>query len=619
MADTTFKDHARENDLVAGRAIIAGVLVFLVLSLVVFRLVLLQVESHEHFSTLSRDNRVKVEPLPPTRGLIYDANGILLANNYPAYSLEITIEKVDDLEQTIAALGRIVRIEEGDRKRFDRLRQRRRRFDGVPIRLNLTEEEVARVAVNSHRFPGVDIHAELLRSYPLGRDTAHVLGYVGRINEAELTRIDTSDYAGTNYIGKVGVEKAHEETLHGHVGLQQVEVNAKGRVLRVLDSQAPQPGKDLHLYLDINLQLAAAKAIEGRRGAVVAIDPRNGGVLAMVSWPSYDPNLFVQGIGQKDYHALLYSKDKPLFNRAVRGQYPPGSTVKPFLGLGGLATGVVSFTSGKWCPGYYQLPHHEHKYRCWKRWGHGTVSLEQAIVQSCDVYFYNLAHDMGIDRLHDFMANFGFGAKTGVDVVEEAGGLLPSREWKRRARNQVWFPGETLIVGIGQGTFLTTPLQLAAATAAMANRGSFIRPGIARATEGPDGVIPIERSVHPVPVPQQRHWDDVIASMALVVEGQRGTAKRIRTDAYRIAGKTGTAQVFSVGQKERYNEAEVEERMRDHALFVAFAPVDDPRIAVAVVVENGGHGGSVAAPIARQVMDAYFGYSPPQDKPEGKE
>ncbi len=619
MADTTFKDHARENDLVAGRAIIAGVLVFLVLSLVVFRLVLLQVESHEHFSTLSRDNRVKVEPLPPTRGLIYDANGILLANNYPAYSLEITIEKVDDLEQTIAALGRIVRIDEGDRKRFDRLRQRRRRFDGVPIRLNLTEEEVARVAVNSHRFPGVDIHAELLRSYPLGRDTAHVLGYVGRINEAELTRIDTSDYAGTNYIGKVGVEKAHEETLHGHVGLQQVEVNAKGRVLRVLDSQAPQPGKDLHLYLDINLQLAAAKAIEGRRGAVVAIDPRNGGVLAMVSWPSYDPNLFVQGIGQKDYHALLYSKDKPLFNRAVRGQYPPGSTVKPFLGLGGLATGVVSFTSGKWCPGYYQLPHHEHKYRCWKRWGHGTVSLEQAIVQSCDVYFYNLAHDMGIDRLHDFMANFGFGAKTGVDVVEEAGGLLPSREWKRRARNQVWFPGETLIVGIGQGTFLTTPLQLAAATAAMANRGSFIRPGIARATEGPDGVIPIERSVHPVPVPQQRHWDDVIASMALVVEGQRGTAKRIRTDAYRIAGKTGTAQVFSVGQKERYNEAEVEERMRDHALFVAFAPVDDPRIAVAVVVENGGHGGSVAAPIARQVMDAYFGYSPPQDKPEGKE
>ncbi len=619
MADTTFKDHARENDLVAGRAIIAGVLVFLVLSLVVFRLVLLQVESHEHFSTLSRDNRVKVEPLPPTRGLIYDANGILLANNYPAYSLEITIEKVDDLEQTIAALGRIVRIEEGDRKRFDRLRQRRRRFDGVPIRLNLTEEEVARVAVNSHRFPGVDIHAELLRSYPLGRDTAHVLGYVGRINEAELTRIDTSDYAGTNYIGKVGVEKAHEETLHGHVGLQQVEVNAKGRVLRVLDSQAPQPGKDLHLYLDINLQLAAAKAIEGRRGAVVAIDPRNGGVLAMVSWPSYDPNLFVQGIGEKDYHALLYSKDKPLFNRAVRGQYPPGSTVKPFMGLGGLATGVVSFTSGKWCPGYYQLPHSEHKYRCWKRWGHGTVSLEQAIVQSCDVYFYNLAHDMGIDRLHDFMANFGFGAKTGVDVVEEAGGLLPSREWKKRVRNQVWFPGETLIIGIGQGTFLATPLQLAAATAALANRGSFIRPGIARAMEGPDGVTPIERPVHPVPVPQQRHWDDVIASMAEVVEGPRGTAKRIRTDAYRIAGKTGTAQVFSVGQKERYNEKEVEERMRDHALFVAFAPVEDPRIAVAVVVENGGHGGSVAAPIARQVMDAYFGYSPPQDEPEGEE
>ena len=618
MADTTFKDYSRENDLVAGRAIIAGVLVFLLLSLVVARLFLLQVQSHEHFSTLSRDNRVKIEPLPPTRGLIYDANGILLANNYPAYSLQITIEKVDDLEQTIAELGRIVPIEERDHHRFERLLRQRRRFDGVPIRLNLTEEEVARVAVNGHRFPGVDIRAELLRSYPLGRHTAHVLGYVGRINENEMKRIDASDYAGTNFIGKGGVEKAHEETLHGHVGHQQVEVNAKGRVLRVLDSQAPQPGKDLHLYLDILLQQKTTKALDGRRGAVVAIDPRSGGVLAMVSQPSYDPNLFVQGIGEKDYHALLYSKDKPLFNRAVRGQYPPGSTVKPFVGLGGLANNVVSFTSGKWCPGYYQLPGKEHKYRCWKRWGHGTSSLKKAIVQSCDVYFYDLAHDMGIDRLHDFLAHFGFGAKTGVDVVEEAGGLLPSREWKRQARNQVWFPGETLIVGIGQGTFLTTPLQLAAATAAIANRGNYIRPRIVRATEGPDGVTPIERLVHPIPVAQKRHWDAVIASMAEVVESQRGTAKRIRTDAYRIAGKTGTAQVFSVGQKERYKEKEVEERMRDHALFIAFAPVDDPRIAVAVVVENGGHGGSVAAPIARQVMDAYFGYEPQESESEGE-
>jgi penicillin-binding protein 2 len=607
MVESTFKDHRGEARLFAGRAVIAGVLVFVALLAVVARLTNLQIQSHEHFSTLSQDNRVKIEPLPPTRGLIYDANGILLADNYPAYSLEITLEKVADVDATIAGLARIVRIDDSDLKRFERLRKQRRRFEGVPIRSNLNQEEVARIAVNSHRFPGVEIHAELLRYYPLGEHTAHVLGYVGRINEDELKRIDNSDYAGTNYIGKGGVEKAYEEELHGHVGHQQVEVNAKGRVSRVLESHPPVPGKDLRLYLDIRLQQEAAVALGDNRGAVVAIDPQTGGVLAMVSRPSFDPNLFVEGIGVSDYGALRDSLDTPLFNRAVRGQYPPGSTVKPFVGLGGLETDVIGYGSRKYCPGFYQLPGQSHKYRDWKRWGHGTVSLEKSIVESCDVYYYDLAHDMGIDRLNGFLGGFGFGERTGVDVYGELGGLLPSRDWKKRVRNQPWFPGETLIVGIGQGAFLATPLQLASATATLAARGRHIQPRVARASQVPgapemEAIPALTRDLGLSP----DHVEKVIHAMTLVVESERGTARRIRTNAYRIAGKTGTAQVFTVGQKERYRESEVEERMRDHALFVAFAPVADPRIAVAVIVENGGHGGAVAAPIARQVMDAYL-------------
>jgi penicillin-binding protein 2 len=359
--------------------------------------------------------------------------------------------------------------------------------------------------------------------------------------------------------------------------------------------------------LDIRLQRDAAAALGDHRGAVVAIDPATGGVLALVSSPSFDPNLFVEGISSKDYSALRDSIDTPLFNRALRGQYPPGSTVKPFVGLGGLETGAVRATDSKYCPGFYRLPNHSHKYRDWKRWGHGRTALEKAIVESCDVYFYDLAHDMGIDRLHGFLTGFGFGARTGVDVSGELGGLLPSREWKRRARNQPWFPGETLIVGIGQGAFLATPLQLATATATLAARGRFIQPRVVRVTSVPDSNAPqavpaLTRDLDLSP----RYLQQVIDAMTQVVEGPRGTARRIRSDVYPIAGKTGTAQVFTVGQKERYNESQVAERMRDHALFIAFAPVEEPRIAVAVVVENGGHGGSVAAPIARAVMDSYL-------------
>ncbi len=600
------------------RALFAAFFVVLLLSLIVLRLIQLQVQQHQHFSTLSQENRIKLEALPPTRGRIYDAQGVLLAGNSPAYSLTITLEKVKDLPALIQELAQIISIDEKDRKRFQRRRQQAHRpYQGIALRTHLTPEEVAHIAVNNYRFPAVSIQPELLRTYPLGELTAHVVGYVGRINERELRRIDASDYRGTRYIGKTGVEKSYEKSLHGHVGHQQVEVNAKGRVLRVLDSRLPVPGKNLHLYLDIRLQRDAFQLMQGRRGAIAAIDPNTGGILAMVSSPSFDPNPFVEGISVKAYSALRDSLDTPLFNRALRGQYPPGSTIKPFVGLAGLEFGIRRAGDRKYCPGYYQLPNNDHKYRDWKRWGHGSTDLRKALVESCDVYFYDLAHDLGIDRLHDFLTGFGFGRRTGIDIAGELGGLLPSRAWKRRTRKQAWYPGETLIVGIGQGTFLATPLQLAVATATLANRGKFIAPRIVRATQvpGSDRLEPVPTIVQDLPL-HPTHVEEVIRDMTQVIEGKRGTARGIRTSAYRIAGKTGTAQVFTVGQKERYNEAQVAERMRDHALFIAFAPVEQPRIALAVIVENGGHGGAVAAPIARALMDSYLLGKSPEVLPE---
>jgi penicillin-binding protein 2 len=609
MPHSTIKDHRHENDLFSARALVAAALVLLAMLLLLIRLIDLQILSHEHFRTLSQDNRMKLEPLPPTRGLIYDAQHILLAENHPAYSLEIIPEQTTDIAATIEQLRALVPISENDEKRFHRLRRQRRRFDGVPIRLQLDEEEVARFSVNSHRFPGVDIRATLLRQYPLGERTAHVLGYVGRINERELRSIDASRYSGTSHIGKNGVEKAYEDLLHGQVGMQQVEVNAKGRVLRVLTSQSPLPGHDLHLFLDMALQEEATRALDGYRGAVAAIDPRTGGVLALVSTPSFNPNLFVLGISPMDYKTLQGSIDKPLFNRALRGQYPPGSTIKPFIGLNGLESGQVNYNDKLFCPGHYRLPGHEHKYRDWKKWGHGEVDMDVAITQSCDVYFYDLAHSLGVDQMQEFLAQFSFGQRTGIDLTGELGGLLPSREWKRQRRREPWYPGETLIMGIGQGYFLATPLQLASATATLAARGQHIKPRVVKAIRGPSTVGEwrlTEPEVTAIKQSSSLNWEQIIQSMLHVTEGRRGTARRIANPHYQIAGKTGTAQVFTVKQDEEYDEKEIEERMRDHALFVAFAPVDEPRIAVAVIVENGGHGGSVAAPIARRVMDRYL-------------
>jgi len=607
---TTLKDHFRETRLFTHRAIAALAFTIVLMLVLITRLVNLQVIEHDTYTVLSDKNRVHIAALPPTRGLIFDRNGVLLAQNLPSYSLQIVPEQVDDVDATIERLRRLIAISEDDVERFRKRYKRSRRFKPITLRTRLSDQEVARFAVNRHRFPGVDIAARLYRHYPQGSLAVHALGYVGRISEGELQHIDASNYEGTDFIGKTGVEKFYEDILHGDVGIQQVETNAQGRTLRVLEQTPPVPGLNLHLTLDADMQRIAETALGEERGAVVAIDPRDGSVLVMASMPGFDPNLFVGGIDSKTYRALSDSPDQPLFNRVLRGRYPPGSTLKPFIGLAGLEYGVVEPNASIYCPGWYMLDGDDHKYRDWKKGGHGPVNLSRSLVESCDVYYYDLALTLGIDRLSSFLEPFGLNDLTGIDTSGELAGLVPSREWKRRTRREPWYPGETLITGIGQGFNLVTPLALASATATLATHGRHLRPRIVAATEDPDTGEVVDFPVIPnmaVPVEDDANWDYIVKVMTEVVHSHRGTARRIGKNApYTIAGKTGTAQVFGIKQDEEYVAEEIQKRLRDHALFIAFAPADDPRIAVAVIVENGGSGGAVAAPIARKVMDAWL-------------
>ncbi len=606
----TLKDHILESRLIMQRAIVLLSIGGLLCLILFTRLVYLQVIDHEHYRTLSEDNRVKLQPIPPNRGLIYDRNGILLAENLPSYRLEITPEQVQDMHATLDALGKILDIRAIDRTRFEQLRARKPAFESIPLLFNLSDEEVARFSVNRHLFPGVEISAGLARYYPQGSLAAHAIGYVGRIDEQALRELDTSNYRGTTHIGKTGIEKTYEGLLHGRVGVQQVETTAQGRVVRVLSREDPASGRNLYLTIDSRVQRAAEQAFGDYSGSAVAIDPTNGDVLAFVSMPTYDPNLFVNGIDVATYNALKNDDRQPLFNRALRGQYPPGSTIKPFMGLAGLELGITTAHSTTYCPGYYTLPGNERKYRDWKRTGHGTVDLKNAIMQSCDVYFYDLALSLGIDNMDSYLSHFGFGRPTGIDIVGELSGLLPSRAWKRRRHHQPWFPGETIITGIGQGFFLITPLQLAVATTALANNGHVLQPNIVYAEQAANSTA-LEphptRLLETITINQQQDWNDVIHAMIDVVHGPRGTARAIgRNSPYRIAGKTGTAQVYGLKEEEKYNAKTVDEKLRDHALFIAFAPADHPKIALAVVVEHGGGGASVAAPIARKILDAYL-------------
>ncbi|SDZ96371.1 penicillin-binding protein 2 [Microbulbifer marinus] len=604
-----------EQRLFRNRMLVALAGVALLLGVLVARFYNLQVVNYDDYRTQSDENRIQVRPVAPTRGLIYDRNGILLADNRPSYNLAIVRERVRDLDATLELIGHLIRLDDSDVEKFRNRMQRRRPFEPVPLRFRLTEEEIARISVNEFRLPGVSVEAELVRYYPLTDLFAHSVGYVGRISERDLstfTEEDVRRYRGTQSIGKAGLERSYEDLLLGEVGYENVETNARGRVLRVLERHDPKPGAELTLNLDARLQRAASAALGDRRGAVVAIDVKTGGVLAFVSKPSFDPNLFVTGISFNDYRALSDSLDVPLFNRALQGQYPPGSTLKPMMGLGGLADGVIDAKYKVKDPGYYRLPNDTRLYRDWKRWGHGKhVDLIQALAESCDVYFYDMAARWNIDGMHDIATRFGLGAKTGIDLPVERPGLFPSRQWKRGARGMPWFPGDSLNAVLGQGFVLATPLQLAVMTATIASRGTHFKPQVVLAVDGVEQPPEVLHHVEAKP----ENWDLVFEGMEAVVYSAHGTGKKAGKDLdFRVAGKSGTAQVVGIAQGEQYDSEALKERHRDHALFVAFAPVDDPQIAVAVLVENGEGGGKVAAPVAREVFFDWM--SRPQDLPE---
>lgn len=610
MAWGEFKDTVAERRLFQRRAMVMLVLVVLALGGLLARMYQLQIVEHEIYTTLSDKNRVQVQSVPPPRGLVYDRNNLLLAENRPVFSLTLVPERIGSMDETLARLTEILSISDEDIERFQRrLNEPRRPFQEIPLSYDLNEEEIARMAVHRHRFPGVEVKAELVRYYPHSELTAHALGYVGRINRNELQRIDPVNYAGTNYIGKSGVERFYEKVLHGKVGYQHVETNARGRILRVLERENPVPGEDLQLHLDLRLQRKAHELLEGRRGAIIAIEPATGGILALASVPGFDANKFVTGISVKDYRDLSESIDKPLFNRALRGQYPPGSTIKPMMAVAALDSGVTTRERTIWDPGYFQLKESGRRYRDWKRTGHGWVDLMDSVAESCDVYFYQIGVEMGVDVMYDYLSRFGFGEDATLDVAGALSGLLPSRDWKRAVRSEPWYPGDSVNMSIGQGFFLATPLQLATATALIANRGEWVEPRLLKDIRGDRPVEEfLPASTHkPLDLKNPDDWEYVVDTMEEVMHGTRGTARgAARGASYRMAGKTGTAQVFSLGEDEEYDAEEIRERLRDHALFVGFAPTDDPKIAVAIIVENGGGGSSVAAPVARGLFDAWL-------------
>ncbi|HEB81283.1 MAG TPA: penicillin-binding protein 2 [Gammaproteobacteria bacterium] len=616
-------DHSYETGIFRFRAIVAALICLLLIGVLLTRLAWLQIVDHDHFADLSENNRIRLMELPPTRGLIYDRNGVILAENKPTFHLEVIPEQVEDMDATLKGLAELVTLTESDIKRFKEQLKVHRSFQRISLRTRLNEEEVAKLAVNHYRFPGVDVNARLTRFYPQGESTAHVIGYVGRINAKDLTVIDEGNYRGTNYIGKTGLEKYYEAELHGKVGQQKVEVNAQGRILRVIEKVPPVPGNDLVLNLDIELQHIAEEALGEFAGAVIAIEPHTGAVVVFVSKPGYDPNMFVHGISHKKYNELQHGIDKPLFNRALFGQYPPGSTFKPFIALAGIEKRRFGIRESILCRGHYLLPGDEtkRKYRDWKKTGHGMVDFTKSIEQSCDVYFYELAYRMGIDQMHDFLAQFGFGERTGIDLLGERRGLVPSTEWKKRIHGKIWYPGETLIAGIGQGYMLTTPLQLAEATATLAGRGERVVPRLLREVHmAEDGSIKTrEPSKTQIELRRERHWDAVFHAMEKVVHGTWGTARATGWGMkFKMAGKTGTAQVFGIAQDEEYDAETIARKLRDHGLFIGFGPVEDPVLAVAVVAENGEHG-SAMAPIAKKLIQRYMEkYTPEKLKSKRK-
>lgn len=615
----TIRDHSAEANLVARRTVVSVVFVCVLMLIIIANLYQLQVSQYEDYQTRSNGNRIKVLPVAPNRGLIYDRNGEILAENKPVFSLEITPEDVDDLDATIEQLSSLMSLSESEINEFKRGLKRQRRFKPMSIRQQLSHDDVALFSAKQHQFPGVSIEARLSRYYPFKDTLTHMLGYVAKINKKDLGKLEDNEqlanYAATHDIGKQGVEKFHERTLHGEVGYQQVEVNNKGRIIRVLSFEPPIPGRDVVLNIDINLQRKAQEVLAGRRGSVVITDPNDGGVLALYSSPSYDPNLFVHGISQKEYSKLLASKDSPLLNRATQGRYPPASTIKPHLALLGLEQGVIDEDTEISDRGTYRLKNVDHVWRDWKKYGHGMVDVTKSIEVSCDIFYYDLAYKLGIDRISDAMKVFGFGHRTGIDLLEESGANMPSRGWKRARFNEPWYIGDTIPVGIGQSYWNATPLQIAQSLNFLINKGQRHTPRLIKGymVEGAIDLLPIEMQ-SPIPMVDERNWDIILDALYGTVNREGGTALgAFKNTDYVSAGKTGTAQLFSVAQDAEYDEENVSARLKDNAMYVGYAPYIDPEISISVVIENAGGGSSNAAPAARIVMDYYFS----EVKPKG--
>ncbi|MCC6916518.1 penicillin-binding protein 2 [Nitrosomonas sp.] len=606
------RDHTQEIRSFRIRLAICAVVVVVLFVLLFSRFFYLQVLQSEHYTTLAEANRIAIQPLTPNRGLIFDRNGEILAQNYTAYTLEIIPDQVKNLGSAIDELATVIEITPEDRQRFNKLKRESTRFKSLPIRSRLTEIEVARFAENQYRFPGMDIKAYPLRHYPKGELISHVIGYIGRINDRDLEQLEADkrlkNYRGSTHIGRIGVEKSYEGALHGQTGFEQVETDAVGRSVRTLSRVAPVAGNDLTLSLDIGLQQAAVQAFGDYRGALVALDPTSGEILAFVSKPGFDPNLFVDGIDHANWRLLNESIDRPLNNRALRGVYPPGSTFKPFMALAGLELGKRSIRYSFSDPGFFSLPGSSHRFRDWKPGGHGWVDLHKSLVISCDTYYYMLAHDLGITNIHNFIGQFGFGKETGIDIPGEATGLLPSPEWKKKRFKQNWLPGDTISVGIGQGFNLATPLQLTFAMMLLANDGKAYRPHfVKQQVDHYKGLVEDSSAEEMYRLNVKQEYLDYVKRALADVTRPGGTASRAGANAaYTFAGKTGTSQVVNIKQGERYNASRINERHRDHALFTAFAPVENPRIVLTVLVENSGSGGSTAAPIARKVLDYFF-------------
>ncbi len=620
------RDYQAEARLFASRAIVAFFGIVILMGLLVANMYNIQVNQFQDYQTRSNDNRIKVVPIAPNRGLIYDRNGVLLAENRPVFNLELTPEKIKDIDTTIQELQTILEITPEQIERFHRERKRTRRFKSVPLLTQLNEKQVAVFSVNQYRFPGVEISATLKRYYPYGEVLTHVIGYVSRINDRDMQRLireeKDANYQATRDIGKLGIEKYYEDLLHGTAGYQEVEVNSRGRVIRTLKYVPPVPGKDIVLNLDINLQLYVHQLLDGRRGSAIVLDPRDNGVLAMVSSPSYDPNAFVHGISGKAYRDLLNDKNRPLVNRTTLGIYPPASTIKPFMAVAALQEGVITPNTTRNDPGYWRIPNSDTRpFRDWLRWGHGRVDVIKSIEESVDTFYYQIAYDLGIDRISNWMMMFGFGDYTGIDIYEESKANMPTRDWKMSRHKTPWYKGDTIPVGIGQGYWTATPMQIAKATSVLVNNGAVSAPHLLKSTiDNGDNFEEQETSEYvtypPIQNVPEKYWDIAKEGMRRVNHGTRGTARRsFYNMSYQTAGKSGTAQVFGLGENEEYNADEIAEHLRDHALFTGFAPFDDPKVIVTLVLENAGGGSSNGGPMARKIFDRVV-LGPEEIKPE---